>query len=106
MRLLLDECVPKALKRDLIGYEVSTVQTSGWAGTRNGALLRLAASTFDVLITVDQGIEYQQDLSGLTIAVVIMAADSNDVNDLRPLVPELMEVLRAIQPGQLVRVGG
>ena len=82
------------------------VQTMGWAGTSNGALLRVAAPTFDVLLTVDQGIEFQQDLSGLPIAVVILVAASNDVDDVRPLVPELIEVLRAIQPGQLVRVGG
>ncbi len=105
MRLLRDECVPKALKRDLIGHDVNTVQAMGWAGTRNGALLRLAASTFDVLLTVDQGIEYQQDVSELAIAVVILVAASNDVNDLRPLVPEVLDVVRAIRPGQIVRVG-
>ena len=79
MRLLLDECVPRALKRELTGHEVSTVQTMGWAGTRNGALLRAAAPDFDVLLTVDQGIEFQHDLSGLAIAVVILVATSNDV---------------------------
>jgi Domain of unknown function (DUF5615) len=106
MRLLLDECVPKALMRELTGHDVSTVQSMGWAGTRNGALLRLASSAFDLVVTVDQGIEYQQDLSGLSIAVVVLLAASNDVSDLRPLVPELVDVLRAIQPGRLIRIGG
>ena len=59
----------------------------GWAGIKNGALLRLADGQFDALLTVDQGIEYQQNLSGLTISVVVMAAAGNDVDDLRPLLP-------------------
>jgi hypothetical protein len=62
MRLLLDECVPKRLKRELVGHEVKTVQELGWAGTKNGGLLKLADGQFDALLTVDQGIEYQQNL--------------------------------------------
>ena len=87
MRLLLDECVPKRLKRELLGHEVQTVQDMGWAGIKNGALLTLSDGQFDALLTVDQGIEYQQNLSGLTISVVVMLATSNDVDDLRPLLP-------------------
>ena len=60
MRLLLDECVPKRLKRELPGHTVKTVQEMGWAGTRNGALLRRANVQFEALLTVDQGIEYQR----------------------------------------------
>lgn len=60
MRLLLDECIPKRLKRELLGHEVRTVQDMGWSGIKNGALLRLADGRFDALLTVDQGIEYQQ----------------------------------------------
>ena len=88
MRLLLDECVPKRLKRELHGYETKTVQDMGWTGIKNGALLRLADGQFDALLTVDQGIEYQQNLSGLRISVVIMMAPSNDVDDLHPLLPD------------------
>ena len=105
MRLLLDECMPRPLKRDLAAHEVKTVQEMGWTGTKNGALLRLAAPHFDVLLTVDQGIEYQQDLSNLSMCVVVLVAASNDVDDLRPLIREVTQVLSAIQPGQLVRVG-
>jgi hypothetical protein len=104
MRLLLDECMPRPLKRELAGHHVKTVQEMGWPGTRNGALLRLATTRFDALLTVDQGVEYQQDRSGLLIAVVILVAASNDVDDLRPLVPATLEGLAAIQPGQVVRV--
>ncbi len=87
MRLLLDECVPKRLKHELLGHEVQTVQDMGWAGITNGALLKLANGRFDALLTVDQGIEHQQNLSGLKISVVVMLAASNDVDDLRPLLP-------------------
>ena len=60
MRVLLDECVPRALRNDLPGHEVKTVAELGWAGVRNGELLRRAAAAFDVLITVDRNLEYQQ----------------------------------------------
>ena len=92
MRLLLDECVPKRLRRELPGHEVVTVQEAGWAGVRNGALLRAADGRFGALLTVDQGVEHQQSLTGLRIGVVIMVAASNDIDDLRPLLPGVLEV--------------
>ena len=71
-----------------------------------GALLRAADGFFEVLLTVDQGIEHQQNLTGLRIGVVIMVASSNDIDDLRPLLPLVVEALGQIQPGQVIRVGG
>ena len=106
MRLLLDECVPKRLRRELHGHEAKTVQDMGWAGIKNGALLQLADGQFDALLTVDQGIEYQQNLSGLKISLVIMLAASNDVDDLLPLLPAVEEVLASLRPGEILRVGG
>ena len=106
MRLLLDECVPKRLKRELLGHEVKTVQDMGWAGIKNGALLKLADAQFDALLTVDQGIEYQHNFSGLKIGVVVMLAASNDVDDLRPLLPAGEEALARLRPGEIMRVGG
>ena len=106
MRLLLDECVPKRLKRALRGHDARTVQDLGWSGIKNGALLNLADGHFDALLTVDQGIEYQQNLSGLRISVVIMMAASNDVDDLHPLLPAVEEALIGLRPGEIVRVGG
>lgn len=105
MRLLLDECVPKRLKHELLGHEVPTVQDMGWAGITNGALLKLANGRFDALLTVDQGIEYQQNLSGLKISVVVMLAASNDVDDLRPLLPGVEQVLASLRTGETMRVG-
>src|SRR3970040_764550 len=105
MRLLLDECMPRRLKRELSGHEIKTVQDKGWAGVKNGALLRLAAAQFGALLTVDQGIEYQQNLTGLTISIVALVAASNDIDDLRPLLPAVADALAALQAGQVVRAG-
>ena len=106
MRLLLDECVPKRLRRELPGHEVRTVQEARWAGVRNGALLRAADGAFDAMLTVDQGVEHQQNLTGLRIGVVIMVTASNDIDDLRPLVPAVLGALRTLQAGEIRRVGG
>ena len=77
----------------------------GWAGIKNGALLRLADGKFDAFLTVDQGIEHQQSLAGLRICVVVMLAPSNDVDDLRPLLPAVEQSLASIRPGEVIRVG-
>ena len=106
MRLLLDECVPKRLGHELPGHEIRTVQQAGWAGVKNGALLRAAEGQFDALLTVDQGVEHQQRLTGLAISVVIMVAPSNDIDDLRPLMPAVLEALDSLQPGEIRQVGG
>ena len=106
MRLLLDECVPKRLTLELRGHEAKTVQDMGWAGIKNGALLRLADGQFDALVTVDQGIAHQQNLSGLRISVVVMVAPSNDVDDLRLLLPGVERALASVRPGEIMRVGG
>ena len=105
MRLLLDECVPKRLKLELPRHTVRTVQEMGWAGIQNGALLRLANDQFDALVTVDQGIEYQQSLSGLTIGIAAIVAASNDVSDLRPWLPDVERALAALRPAEITLVG-
>ena len=93
MRVLLDECVPRGLRAELPGHEVKTVAEAGWAGVKNGALLQLAATQFDVLLTVDRRLEYQQNFSGLTIAVIVVEAPSNDIAVLRPLMSAVREAL-------------
>jgi hypothetical protein len=104
MRVLLDECVPRKLRSELPGHDVKTVAEMKWAGTKNGELLQRAASQFDTLITVDQGIFYQQNLAGIALALIIVQAPSNDIKDLRPALPELLRVLETIQSGQVVRI--
>jgi hypothetical protein len=105
VRVLLDECVPRQIRREFPGHVVKTVAEMTWSGTKNTALLQLAAAEFDVFLTVDQGIPYQQNLQGLDLALVIIKAPSNDINDLRPKMPEVLRVLETIQPGQVVHVG-
>jgi Domain of unknown function (DUF5615) len=104
MRVLLDECVPRKLRSELPGHEVKTIVEMGWAGTKNGALLQRAAPEFDVLLTVDQGIPYQQNLENLPLALIIIKAPSNDIKDLRPKMPKVLQVLATIQPGQVIQI--
>jgi len=77
----------------------------GWASLNNGALLRRAAGSFDAVLTADQNIEFQQNVRDLPIAVVVLIAASNRLESLEPLVPKLLEVLQALQPKKIVRVG-
>jgi len=104
MKLLLDECTPKRLRLDFPGHAVYTVEEAGLKGLKNGALLRIASGKFDVLITVDRNIPFQQHLPNLAIAIVIIEARSNRYPDLRMLIPKMEETLRTIKPGDVVRV--
>jgi hypothetical protein len=105
VRVLLDECLPAGLRRELSGHDVTTVQRQGWAGTQNGALLSLvAAAGFEVFMTVDKGIEFQQRVARLPVGVIALRARSNDIADLRPLMPAVLAALSTLRPGQLVRV--
>ena len=101
--MLLDECVPRRLRRELPGHDIRTVSEMGWSGIKNGPLLHRAAQEFDVFLTVDQGIEYQIRF-GLALAIVVMVAMSNDINDLRPLMPRVRETLNGASPGTVVKV--
>lgn len=104
MRVLIDECLPKKLKRELPGHAVSMVQEKGWSSKKNGALLRLAERQFDVLITIDQNLQHQQNLSRFHLAVVVLVASDNRLPTLRPLIPKLRKVLRTIQPHEIVHI--
>ena len=104
MRILLDEDLPRRLGALLIGHETSTVQRSGWSGIKNGRLLALAATKFDVFLTMDGGLEFQQNLKTLPVAVLIMEALSNRIEHLEPLVPGVLQELNHILPQTLRRV--
>jgi len=93
MRILLDECLPRRLRDELPGHEVHTVPDAGWKGKKNGELLVLAAGHFDVFLTVDAGIEYQQNLGQLALGVIALKARTNRIEDLRPLMPRVLQVL-------------
>lgn len=104
-RVLLDENLPRKLKWALEA-DALTVPERGWGGIKNGQLLRLAAAEFDVLLTMDRGIVHQQNLTGLDICLVVLAAVSNDLDDLLPLAPSINAALRDAKPGTVLRVTG
>ena len=105
MRILLDECLPRRLKQDLAGHEAQTVPEMGWASRENGDLLALAENQFDVFLTADRNLSYQQDLGKFKVAVVVLVAAGNKHSDLRPLVPEVLAILGTLVPGQVIKVG-
>jgi predicted nuclease of predicted toxin-antitoxin system len=104
MRILLDESLPIELRTELPSHDVRYVRELGWSGLKNGELLARAGPSFDVLLTADQNLEYQQNLSALPIAVVVLVARSNRLEQLRPLLSRLLAVLSSLQPCTLVRV--
>ena len=105
MRILLDESLPRPLERLLVGHDVSTVADQGWTKLTNGVLLLKATTSFDVLLTADQNIEFQQNLTTLPLAVVVLVAESNRLESLEPLVPRVLEVLKSLNVKTLLRVG-
>src|SRR5882757_3565358 len=106
MRVLLDECVPRALRNELHGHEVKTVAEAGWAGVRNGELLQLAARQFDLFLTIDRNLEYQQNFASLTLAVIVVHAASNDVAVLRPLMSAVLAAIPETKPGMVTHIHG
>ena len=105
MKILLDECVDFRLHRDLPAHEVSTVGRMGWGGKANGELLGLVAAEFDVFVTTDRNLSFQQNLKRFDLAVVVLRPRSNRLNDLRTLVPELLKVLPFLKAGETREVG-
>jgi len=107
MNLLLDECVPRRLKRSFTSPEhtCSTVQEAGLAGKTNGELLRLAQGRFQVLIALDKGLPHQQNLAKTNIAVLLIRANSNRVADIAPHIPACIVALQSIKLGEVVYVG-
>lgn len=104
MKILLDECIDRRLAKDIEGHEVVTVPQAGWAGIQNGELLRRAEEQFDVFVTVDRNLSFQQHLSQFRIAVIVLQASTNRLKDLRPLVPELQCIVLTAPKGQVTRV--
>jgi predicted nuclease of predicted toxin-antitoxin system len=106
VRVLLDECLPRRLKRDLVGHDARTTPEMGWASKRNGDLLRLAERDFDVFLTVDRKLQHQQNLSTFNIAVVVLVAPSNTLADLQPLMTTVLENLARAKRGEALVLGG
>lgn len=105
MKVLVDECVDWRLAREIIGHEVKTALAMGWSTIRNGELLGRAAKEFDVFVTVDRNLSFQQNLPAFAIAVIALRARTNRLSDLQPLVPDLLSSIPTAKPGAVTYVG-
>ena len=105
MRVLLDECLPRKLKHNVRADFVRTVPEMGWASIENGALLRLAEAEFDVFLTRDRNLEYQQNLAAFDLEVIVPVAATNDIEDLRPSMDAVNETILRIKPTEIKYVG-
>jgi predicted nuclease of predicted toxin-antitoxin system len=106
MRILLDESLPRRLWSTFAGHEVATVVEVGWSGVENGELLKLAATRFDIFVTADQNLQYQQNLSALPISVAVLVALDNRLESLRPAATELLSRLSSLPVRSFLRCGG
>ena len=104
MRVLLDECIDWRLAREIAGHDVSTARQKGWTAIRNGELLTLASKEFDVFVTVDRNLAFQQNIVSFSISVIVLAARTNRLADLRPLIPRLLIAIESAEPGKLAFV--
>jgi hypothetical protein len=95
VKILLDECVPKRPGRFLLGHEVTTTPDAGWAGTRNGDPLRRAAGQFEIFITVDRNLSFQQNLANLPLPVIVLHSRSNKLRDLKEHISTLQQLLKS-----------
>ena len=107
MRVLLDECTPRPLARELADVNAVHVHDLGWHGRRNGALLAaMLAEGFTALVTVDRNLAYQQNIPASGIVIIVFRAARNRLSDLRPLLPEVRRILASAVPGEVYLVGG
>ena len=104
MKVLLDECVTRKLRHDFQGHEVHSIEYAGMKGLKNGELLRAASGQYDVLITTDQNLRHQQNIKSFNIAILILIAKRNTYEMLYPLVPQALEALNHIKPGEVVEI--
>ncbi len=105
MKVLLDECIDRRLAKEIEGHEVVTVPQAGWAGIENGELLRLAQAQFDVFVTADRNLSFQQHLPRFSVAVIVLQALTNRLSDLQLLVLKLLRILATAPKGQVTWVG-
>ena len=105
MRILFDENVPRKLRQHLVGHSVSTVQEMGWASYKNGELLKLANEEFDILLTVDKNLRYQNNFTGLNIGVITIVVKFIKLQNLIPLVPEILNKIGNLKLGEITSVG-
>lgn len=105
MRILLDENFPADFAALLVGHDTANVHGHGWAGIKNGELLRRARDVCEVFVTLDRNLEFQQNVKILPFGVVVVRSRSNRIADLNPLVPGILSAVSQIGPGEVLTVG-
>ena len=105
MKVLLDDCLPRKLARELTGHEVKTVPEMGWAAIKNGRLLALAEKQFDVFLTIDGNLSSQQNLARFQLAILVLRAGSNKLADIKPLVPRILAAIPSAKRGEAQFIG-
>ena len=103
MKVFLDECIDWRLAPDIVGHDIKTARQMDWTTIKNGALLTLASPHFDVFVTVDRNLSFQQNLDSFSIAVIVLQAKTNRLADLRPLVPSLLKVVESVRRRKIDR---
>jgi predicted nuclease of predicted toxin-antitoxin system len=106
MKILIDECLDWRICRSLPDYHCVSLHKTGWAGLKNGELLERAQNEFDVFITSDRNLAFQQNTSKFRIGIIVLCAKSTRLNDTLSLMPEVAELLHSVQPGEVVQVFG
>jgi predicted nuclease of predicted toxin-antitoxin system len=104
MKILLDECLPKDLKREFPGHDVRTVPEVGWAGKTNGELLALAAGDFDLFVTADQRMQFQINLAKLKIAILVLYVGNLQLETLQRIMPAARKMLEQARAGKILQV--
>jgi predicted nuclease of predicted toxin-antitoxin system len=105
MKLLLDECLPRKLKREFVGHEVLTIDEAGFKGLRNGELIKSASKNgFEVLISVDRNIEHQQNKANIPLAILVLSANTNRMESILPLMTKALEILESIKTGEVITI--
>ena len=104
MRILLDECLDWRLCRTLTGHHCSSVNEMGWSGLTNGVLLELAQNEFDVFITADSNLTFQQNLAKFNLAVIVLEAQSTRLSDTMPLMERVLNALTTLERRAVIRV--
>ena len=104
MRVLLDECIDRRFARELFGHDVKTVPQMGWAGIKNGDLMRLAETDFEIFVTVDRSLSYQQNLSNFDLALIVLKAKSNRIQDLPPFADLAVQAFSRVKKGEALLI--
>jgi predicted nuclease of predicted toxin-antitoxin system len=105
VKVLLDECVDQRLAFEFTEHAVRTVEQMGWKSKQNGELLGLAEKNFDIFVTTDRNLSFQQNIGRFAIAVAILVARTNRLDDLRPIVPKLLKMLPFLKKGEGIEIG-